>query len=413
MTVPMNANLTGCRSCDSKHLTTFLRLGTLPLSGHLLRAEDLDKQEPRYPLDVALCAECSLVQILYTVPPEEVFATEYPYYSSVSPTWVAHCKRNVDALVKRFTLGVNHFAVEIASNDGYLLQHFLPHGVKVLGIDPAAGPVEKARAIGVPTLLGFFTEQVSNVVMAAHGLADVVLGNNVLAHVADTNGFVAGVAALLKDTGVAVFEFPHVMQLIERCEFDTIYHEHLCYYSLTSLFPLFARHGLTIFDVEQLPTHGGSLRIYADRNCRPTTKAVQNLWAEEQVRGLNHLGYYRDFAARVKDVQTKLHTFLSAERIAGRRVVAYGAAAKGGTMLNSTGITTSLLDYVVDKSPFKQGRYMTGSRLPVYHPSKLMEDKPDYALLLTWNFKDEILEQQAEYRTRGGRFVLPVGLEVI
>lgn len=411
MTVPMNANISGCRSCDSKNLHTFLALGVLPLSGHLLRAEDLDKQEPRYPLDVAFCTECGLVQILYTVPPEEVFATEYPYYSSVSPTWVAHCKRNVDALVERFKLTKDSLAVEIASNDGYLLQHFLPHGVRVLGIDPAEGPAKRAIERGIPTVVNFFCLEMAQRLAEAGDTADVVLGNNVLAHVADTNGFVAGIAHLLKNTGVAVFEFPHVMQLIERCEFDTIYHEHLCYFSLTAVQALFGRHGLTIFDVEQLPTHGGSLRIYASKGVLARTSAVQNLWSEEQMRGLGHLGYYMKFADRVKDVQTKLRVFLSAEKILGRRVVAYGAAAKGGTMLNSTGITTSLLDYVVDKSRFKVGRYMTGSRLPVHSPQRLLDDQPDYALLLTWNFKDEILEQQAEYRARGGKFVLPATLE--
>jgi SAM-dependent methyltransferase len=391
-----------------------LDLGDLPLSGHLLRADQLGATEPRYPTEVVFCQECFLVQLRYTVPPVEVFATDYPYFSSTSDAWVAHCKRNVDALVARFGLGPLNLAVEIASNDGYLLQHFLPYGVQVLGVDPAVGPVRVARERGVQTVNDFFSEELAQRFVAEGLHADVVLGNNVLAHVVDQNDVVAGVATLLKDDGVAVFEFPHVYQLVRRCEFDTIYHEHLCYFSLTAACNLFKRHGLTIFDVEELPTHGGSLRIYACKSNRSYERRMVAVLQQEREQWVTVPYFYANFAERVKAVQLGLLAFLVEQSTAGKRVVAYGAAAKGGTLLNSCGIDRSLIAYVVDKSPFKQGRYMTGSRLPIYPPSKLLEDQPDYAVLLTWNFRDEILEQQAEYRRRGGKFVIPIpSLEVV
>lgn len=417
MTTPLHANIQSCRSCGSPLLRPYLKLGTLPLSGHLLRKDQLGFQEPRYPLEVALCETCYLSQLLYTVPPTEVFATEYPYYSSVSSTWVAHCQRNVEALVERFHLGREHLAIEIASNDGYLLQHFKAANVRVLGIDPAEGPAKVAIAKGIPTVVDFFTKKLAEQMVITGHAADVVIGCNVLAHVAETNDFVAGVARVLKPSGIAVFEFPHLLKLIEHCEFDTIYHEHLCYFSLHAVQALFTRHGLTVFDVEQLPTHGGSLRLYATLNPagdRSSTPAVEALLQLEALRGLQQWEPYANFAGRVAQVQIALREFLVVQKALGRDVVAYGAAAKGGTLLNASGITTDLLSYVVDKSPMKQGRYMTGSRLPVLAPERLLQDQPDYAVLLTWNFKDEILAQQDAYRQKGGKFVLPIPkLEII
>lgn len=388
-------------------MEVFLRLGDLPLSGALLREEDLVKPEPRYPLEVAFCTECSLVQILYTVAPKELFQTDYPYFSSVSDTWVAHAKRNAEFLCESRKLDGGSLVVELASNDGYLLQHFAARGVPVLGIDPSEGPVRAAIAKGIPTRNEFFTRDLAEQLYAEGVRADVVIGNNVLAHVADLNGFVAGVARILKDDGIAVFEVPHVMELVDRLEFDTIYHEHLCYFSLTALAGLFNRHRLVPQYVEQLPTHGGSLRVYVGKGFS-VSYAVDDLMAREYQREMTRLSYYANFAERVEWLKRELLAFLVEKKHMGERIAAYGAAAKGGTLLNYCGIDREFLEFVVDKSRAKQGKYMTGSRLPIYPPDFLLTEMPAYALLLVWNFKDEVLAQQAEYRRRGGKFVLPI-----
>lgn len=396
-----------CRSCGAPGLETILELGEMPLADALLDAGDLDRPEPRYPLTVACCPGCSLVQILEDVPPEVLFGEDYPYYSSFSDALVDYARRNAKAMLASRDLGPDSLVVELASNDGYLLRHFAEAGVGVLGVDPAPGPARAAEEAGIPTLCTFFDRELATRLAGEGRRADVVVANNVLAHVPDQNEFVAGIATLLADHGVAVIEVPYVRDLIEGCEFDTIYHEHRCYFSVTTLVALFARHGLHPTDVEHLPIHGGSLRLFAEHHPRPAP-AVQAYLAEEDTRGLNGPAYHRDFAARVADVHRRLRDLLGGLKAKGHRLAAYGAAAKGTTLLNFTGIGTETLDFVVDRNTHKQGRYMPGVHLPIRPPQALLEDRPDEVLLLAWNFAEEIIAQQQAYLDGGGRFIVPV-----
>ena len=396
-----------CRSCGSTELSIFLSLGNLPLSDGFLEARQLVDNEPRYPLDVAFCATCSLVQILETVPPEELFGADYPYFSSFTDTLLRHSEANVKERIAERKLGSGSLVVELASNDGYLLQYYQADGVPVLGIDPAPGPVAAARAKGIDTLQAFFGLEFAKKLAAEGRRADVIHANNVLAHVADTNGFVAGIATLLKDTGVAVIECPYVKDLIEHGEFDTIYHEHLCYFSVTALRALFSRHGLYITRVVPLTIHGGSLRVFVEKQNRPE-QSVHEYIESEQRLGLDRLDYYADFSNRVNQIRTELNELLQGLKERKARIVGYGAAAKGTIMLNYVGIGQETLDFVADRNTHKQGRYIPGVRLPIASPERVLAEQPDYVLILPWNFKDEIMAQQAEYRRRGGKFIVPV-----
>ena len=396
-----------CRSCNSTALSIFLSLGDLPLSDGFLEARQLVDNEPRYPLDVAFCATCSLVQILETVPPEELFGADYPYFSSFTDTLLRHSEANVKERIAERKLGSDSLVVELASNDGYLLQYYKADGVPVLGIDPAPGPVAAARAKGIDTLEAFFGLDFAKKLAAEGRRADVLHANNVLAHVADTNGFVAGIATLLKDDGVAVIECPYVKDLIEHGEFDTIYHEHLCYFSVTALRALFSRHGLYITRVVPLSIHGGSLRVFVEKQNRPE-QSVHDYIESEQRLGLDRLDYYADFSNRVNQIRTELNELLQGLKQRKARIVGYGAAAKGTIMLNYVGIGQETLDFVADRNTHKQGRYIPGVRLPIASPERVLAEQPDYVLILPWNFKDEIMAQQAEYRRRGGKFIVPV-----
>ena len=401
-----------CRSCGGKDLTVFLSLGDMPLSDGLLAAEDLERQEPRYPLDVAFCPDCALVQILETVPPERLFGADYPYFSSFTDALLEHSAANVAARIAEQRLDGHSLVVELASNDGYLLQYYRARGVPVLGIDPAPGPVAAARARGVETLQAFFGRDLALQLAAGGRRADVIHANNVLAHVADTNGFVSGIGTLLEEDGVAVIEVPYVRELIDHGEFDTIYHEHLCYFSVTALTRLFQRHGLSLNRVEPLEIHGGSLRLFVGKRERNDRSVTEYLQAERRA-GVDEYEYYTGFSARVSRIRSDLLALLDGLKRGGARIAGYGAAAKGTILLNFAGIGREVLEFVADRNVHKQGRFVPVVRLPIVSPERILEAQPDYLLILPWNFKDEIMEQQAEYRRRGGRFIVPVPEPVI
>jgi SAM-dependent methyltransferase len=397
-----------CRSCDSKAIEPILSLGCMPLANAYVAPCDLDKPEPRYPLELAFCHSCGLVQILETVPPERLFR-EYPYFSSFSDTLLQHARALAQRIIAERRLTDHSMVVELASNDGYLLRNFVQRGIPVCGIEPARNIANVAEEAGIPTLAEFFTADLAHRLARDGVRADVIVANNVLAHAADLNGFVGGIRALLKDDGVAVIEVPYVKDMIEKCEFDTIYHEHLCYYSVTSLAKLFGRHDLTIRDVERIPIHGGSLRLFvgASRGSGVTPRAAA-LQSEEARWGAASPEFYYGFASRVAAVKAALVALLETLRRSGQRIAAYGAAAKGTVLLNYCGIGTELLEFVVDRSPVKQGRYMPGVHVPIVSPEKIMAARPEYLLLLAWNLAGEIVSQERAYQEKGGRFIIPI-----
>ena len=396
-----------CHGCGGHDLEVVLSLGQMPLANALLTKEQLDRPEPRFPLDLAFCRTCALVQITKVVPPEVLFG-EYAYFSSNSETMLAHARSLTSRMIAERGLGPGSLAVEIASNDGYLLQNYVGAGIAVLGIEPARNIAPAAEAKGVTTICDFFGADLADRLVGEGRRADILHANNVLAHVPDLNAIMGGIARVLKPEGVAVIETPYVRDLVEQLEFDTIYHEHLYYYSLTSMDRVLRRNGLGLVDVERIPIHGGSLRVFAAAGTQEQSPAVTRLLSEEEGLGMAELDYFRGFASRVDAVCGALVTLLKGLKAGGRRLAAYGAAAKGATLLNACGIGSETLDFVADRSAYKQGRYMPGAHLPVVAPEQLLIDMPDDVLLCTWNFADEILRQQAEYRARGGRFVIPI-----
>ncbi len=399
-----------CRFCGRALEQVFADLGRSPLANSYLTAEQLAAPEPTYPLEVMVCSGCFLVQLPELATPAELF-TDYAYFSSFSDTWLRHAERYAGAMVSRLGLGADHLVVEIASNDGYLLQYFQRHGIPVLGIEPAANVAAAAEQAGIPTRVEFFGTESAGRLAAEGRRADLLVGNNVLAHVPDINDFVAGLELALAPGGVVTMEFPHLLRLMEENQFDTIYHEHFSYLSLTTTRRIFARHGLTIFDVDELPTHGGSLRIYGRRHedeAKAVTAAVAALAAREEAAGLTTLEPYRRFGERVRRTRRRLLDFLAAAKREGKSIAAYGAAAKGNTLLNYCGIGAETLDYVVDRSPHKQGCFLPGTRLPIHPPERLFETRPDLILILPWNIKDEVMEQMAGVKQWGGRFFVAI-----
>ncbi len=397
-----------CRSCGSADGELVLDLGLQPLANNLPRTEDLGKPEPRFPLRMAVCHQCWLLQIVDLVPPVDLFS-DYLYFSSFSDAMLRHAKTAVERYITDFDLGPQSLAVEIASNDGYLLKNFVERGVPSLGIEPAANIAKVAQEHGIDTRVEFFGKAVAETLVAEGKAADLILGNNVFAHAPDTNDFVAGLHTLLKPGGRIVLEFPYAGDFIENCEFDTIYHEHVFYFFLIPLLQLFGRHNLEIFHVERVPIHGGSLRLFAGRlgeqTLQPTVAALSE---EEANHGVNTEGYYRDYSTRADTVRSHVYAKLEELNKQGKRVAAYGASAKGSTLLNYVSPDPKWLEFVADRSTYKQGRFSPGLHLPIVPAEELVARQPDYCLLLTWNFADEILAQQAEYRARGGKFIVPI-----
>jgi SAM-dependent methyltransferase len=399
-----------CRFCGTPLEHTLVDLGMSPPCNNILKPEQLNEMEAFYPLHVWVCGKCFLVQLQEYVSPAEIFS-DYSYFSSYSDSWLNHARSYVHMATERFGLDQSSHVVEIASNDGYLLQYFVEQGIAALGVEPAANVAAVAQEKGIPTVVRFFGRETAHDLSADGKQADLIIGNNVLAHVPDVNDLVAGMKILLKPGGRITMEFPHLLRLMAENQFDTIYHEHFSYFSLFTVEQIFAAHGLTIFDVDELPTHGGSLRIYArhtENESVPVSDNVHELRGREIAAGYNDLAAYRSFGEQVKQTKRNLLQFMIEARNAGKTIVGYGAPGKGNTLLNYCGIRADLLDYTVDRSPHKQGHFLPGTHIPIYDPDKIAETQPDYVLILPWNLKDEIMQQMAHIRAWGGQFVVPI-----
>jgi len=399
-----------CRSCGRPLTVTFVDLGTSPLCENFLPAESLDRMEPFYPLHVYVCDACFLVQLREYVSPRDIFR-DYAYFSSYSASWLEHCSRYVDQAIGRLGLTPDSQVVEVASNDGYLLQYFLGYGITPLGVEPAANVARDAEARGIPTIVDFFGTGLATKLASERGRADLIIGNNVLAQVSDLHDFVEGLSVLLKPGGTVTLEFPHLLRLMDENQFDTIYHEHFSYFSLLASEKIFEAHGLLVYDVEELATHGGSLRLYlrhAGEGAPGGTPAVAELRGRERERGLGEPAGYAGFAPRVERIKRHLLRFLIDAKEAGKSVAGYGAPGKGNTLLNYCGIRADLLEYTVDRNPHKWGKVLPGTHIPVFAPERLAETRPDYILILPWNLKDEIVSQLDYARAWGARFVIPI-----
>jgi SAM-dependent methyltransferase len=399
-----------CRFCGRGLKHTFVDLGMSPLCESFLTSAQLNQMEPFYPLHVFVCENCFLVQLDEYVSPEKIF-TEYAYFSSYANTWLDHCRDYTDQMIKRFGLNRNSFVVELASNDGYLLQYFVQKNIPVLGIEPAVNVAKVAVEKGVPTLVKFFTRELAAELAAEGKQADLLAGANVLAQIPDLRDFVAGMKILLKPGGVITVEFPHLLRLMEGNQFDTIYHEHFSYFSFLAAEKIFAAHGLVLFDVEELSTHGGSLRIFgrhAEDGSKPISARVIEMKAREDAAGLASVDSYRSFAEKVKNTKRQLLECLIQVKQEGKSIVGYGAPGKGNTLLNYCGVGTDFLDYTVDRNPYKHGQFTPGRHIPIYSPDKIRETRPDYLLILPWNLKNEIMQQMAHIREWGGKFIVPI-----
>ena len=399
-----------CRFCKNSLSKTFVDLGMSPLSNAFVKEEALSLPEKFYPLHAYVCDNCLLVQLEEFETPKHIF-NDYFYFSSYSESWLRHAENYTELVADRFGFNEKSQVIEIASNDGYLLQYFLKRDIPVLGIEPAANVAKVAEEKGIPTWVKFFGADTARLLQNEGKQADLLIGNNVLAHVPDINDFVAGIKIALKSNGILTMEFPHLLKLIEYNQFDTIYHEHFSYFSFLVVERIFASHGLTLFDVEEIPTHGGSLRIYGkhDSNSNyPTSPGLNNLKNKEIKAGLNKLETYLGFSEQVKETKRKLLEFAIAIKNQGKTIVGYGAPAKGNTLLNYCGMRTDFLDYTVDRNPHKQGTFLPGTHIPVYHPDKIKETRPDYVMILPWNIKEEIIEQIGYIREWGGQFLIPI-----
>jgi len=398
-----------CRFCHAPLSLSFCDLGMSPLSNAYVEISASQKMEPFYPLHAFVCEQCWLVQLEEFESPQQIFG-DYAYFSSYSDSWLEHSKRYVDAAIQRQSLNAQSLVVEIASNDGYLLQYFVAAGIPALGIEPAGNVAATAIAKGVPTLSRFFGVELAKELVASGKSADLIVANNVLAHVPDLNDFVAGLASLLRPSGTLTLEFPHLLRLIRENQFDTIYHEHFSYLSFATVRRVLAAHGLKVFDVEQITTHGGSLRVYAshDASGHVASPHVRALLNEELEQGIESAQTYRNFSEQVQRTKRALLEFLIAAKASGKCIVGYGAPAKGNTLLNYCGIRTDFLDFTVDRSEYKQGRLLPGTRIPILHPDRIAEARPDYVLILPWNIKGEIMEQMSDVRKWGGKFVVPI-----
>ena len=405
-----HASSPACRFCRAPLTRSFADLGMSPLANAYVKPERARAMEPFYPLHAYVCGRCLLVQLEEFESPQQIFG-DYSYFSSYSASWLKHAERYTATMIERFGVDKDWQVVEIASNDGYLLQYFKRQGVPVLGVEPAANVAKVAVDAGIPTVVKFFGTRTAGELTAAGQKADLLIGNNVLAHVPDLNDFVQGLKLALKERGIITMEFPHLLRLIQENQFDTIYHEHFSYFSFLTVEKVFAAHGLTLFDVEELPTHGGSLRIYGrhrDDDSRPVADRVDALRQKETQAGLADMTVYARFAEQVRETKRKLLMFLIEAKRQGKRVVGYGAAAKGNTLLNYCGVRSDFLDYVVDLSPHKQGHFLPGTRLPIHAPDQIRTTQPDYVLILPWNLKQEIQQQMAYVREWGGKFVVPI-----
>lgn len=400
----------GCRCCGAPLERTFVDLGMSPLANSYIKHDQLNRMEPFYPLHVYVCEECLLVQLQQFSTPHDIFS-DYAYFSSFSDSWLAHAEAYVDMIVSRFRLDRSSKVVEIASNDGYLLQNLVSRGIPVLGVEPASNIAEVAMKNGIPTKVAFFGEKVALDLADDGWVADLIIGNNVLAHVPDLNDFLNGLRVLLKPTGLITMEFPHLLQLMQQNQFDTIYHEHFSYFSFLAVEQMFARHGMRLFDVEELSTHGGSLRVYAchnDDTSKPLGARARELKLREKAAGFGQLNHYLSFGLQVEMTKRKLLSFLISAKQEGKHVVGYGAPAKGNTLLNYCGVRTDLIDYTVDRSPHKQGHFLPGVHIPIYGPERVRDTRPDYLLILPWNIRKEVMQQMNYIREWGGKFAVPI-----